>query len=217
MKRPLNRLWCYVCVACLALCCVACSDDDDDDRGRDIPSYLTDLLWVSTNAEGNLTLVTLDNGSTYDVAAQNKMTDYADTTLRCRATYTLDKGRLTLHGLATVLCMSPVPASDFVYVKDGVPYYGSEYIPRNPVKLVSMWKSGGCINLHLGVMTTGHGVHQYAFCEDSPGHYSLVHLRPSYDAESYTSQVYMSMPIPDGVDAPTIAVYTYDGIQTRTF
>ena len=80
-----------------------------------------------------------------------------------------------------------------------------------------MWRSGGYLNLHLGLMTTGVGTHQYAFCQDSVGHYSLLHLRPSNDQESYTNDVYMSMPVPEDVDSLTFSVYTYDGIYTRTF
>ncbi len=213
MKRPFNRLWSWLCVACLSFCLAACGEDDEED----FPSYITDFMLVSTDAKGYITTVTLDNGSTYHVEAQKKMTDYPDTTLRCRANYVLEEGRLTLYGVGKVFAPKPVPASTFVLVQNGVPYYGEEYIPRDLMKVVSMWKSGGYINMHLGLMTTGNGVHQYAFCEDSPGHYSLVHLRPYADAESYTEQIYMSMPIPEGVEELTFSVYTYDGIYTRSF
>lgn len=212
--RP-NRFWNWLCVACVAFCMVACGDDDDE--GSHIPSYITDFMLVSTDAKGYITTVTLDDGSIYPVTTQKRMTDYPDTTLRCRANYTLDEGQLRLYGVGKVFAQKPVPASAFRLILNGVSYDGEEYIPRDPVKVVSMWKSGGYINLHLGLMTTGNGVHQYAFCEDSPGHYSLVHLRPYADAESYTEQIFMSMPIPEGMEELTFSVYTYDGIYTRTF
>lgn len=206
----------FLCVACAACFLVACSDGDDD-TGEYIPPYITDLLEVSSNEDGVLTTVTLDDGRTYDVSAQKKVVDAENTIFRCRATYTLSHEKMTLYGLAAVFVATPEPASSFVVVRNGVAYYGSAYIPRDPMKVVSMWKSGGYINLHLGLMTTGKGTHQYAFCEDSPGHYSLAHLRPGSDAESYTADVYMSMPIPEGVEELTFSVQTYDGTYTRTF
>lgn len=206
----------FLMLACVAALAVACSDGDDDSGGY-IPPYITDMMEVSTDADGMLTRVKLDNGLIYDVSAQKRMSDAPDTVLRCRGAYTLDKGKFTLHGAAAVFADKPVPASAFTVVKNGVAYHGSEYLPRDPVKMVSMWQSGGYINLHLGVMTTGQGIHQYAFSKDDEGQYSLVHLRPFGDDESYTDQVYMSMPIPEDLDELTFSVYTYEGIYTRTF
>lgn len=210
MKQPLVNILGWLCAFVMLS---ACSDDDGDY----VPPYLTDMVNISTDAEGTLSLVMLDNGTSFDISAQKMMSDAPETTIRCRATYTLNKGKMTLYGAAAVFADKPVPASHFTLVKNGVVYRGSEYIPRDPVKLVSMWKSGGYINLHLGVMTTGLGCHQYAFCEDGEGQYSLVHLCPWGDDASYTEQVYMSMPIPDGIDELTFSVYTYDGVYTQTF
>ena len=211
----MKQLWVKcLCVACAAFCLVACSDDDEHGH---VPSYITDLLLVSTDGEGTLATVTLDNGKTYDVAAQQKSTNYPDTTFRCRAVYTLQDGELTLGSVVTIFAQAPSPASAFALIRNGVVYYGEEYIPRDPVKLISMWKAGGYINLHLGLLTSGSAVHQYAFCQDSPGCYSLVHLRPFGDKESYTEHVYMSMPIPEGLDHLTFSVHTYDGVFTQAF
>ena len=214
-KLGLSAAW-LCAVGLSAVCMVACSAGEDD-GDEYIPPYITDLLEVATDAYGMLSVVTLDNGATYDVTEQQKVTNYPDTTFRCRAIYTLEKGKLKLSSVVTVFANKPVPASAFSLVKNGVVYSGEEYIPRDPMKVISMWKSGGYINLHLGLMTTGRNVHQYAFCEDAPGKYSLVHLRPWGDAESYTEQVYMSMPIPKGVEELTFSVNTYDGVYTQTF
>ena len=210
MKLPLVNILGWFCAIALL---TACSKDDDDY----VPPYQIDMLEVSTDADGMLSWVKLDDGSIYDVSAQKKMSEAPDTTLRCRGSYTLNHGKMTLYGVAAVFADKPVPASAFTVVINGVPHRGSEYLPRDPVKLVSMWKSGGYINLHLGVMTTGYGIHQYAFCEEAPGLYSLVHLHPFSDASSYTEQVYMSMPIPEGVEEPTFILKTYDGVYKRTF
>ena len=214
-KLGLYAAW--LCAVGLSVVCMVACSAGEDDGDEYIPPYITDLLEVATDADGMLSVVALDNGATYDVTEQQKMTDYPDTTFRCRAIYTLEKETLKLYSVSTVFAQKPVPASAFSLVINGVVYPGEEYIPRDPMKVISMWKSGGYINLHLGLMTTGKQVHQYAFCEDAPGKYSLVHLRPYGDEESYTEQVYMSMPIPEGVDKLTFSVYTYDGVYTQAF
>lgn len=210
MKQLFNSL---LLIGCL-LGCVACEDDEKDGN---FPALYTDMLCVSTAEDGTLKTVVLDNGEQYDVSAQGMTSDACSTTLRCRASYTLKDGRLKLHGIAHVFSDNPYPQEAFYVVVNGVAVHSPSLIPRNPVKLISMWKSGGYINLHLGVLTTGNGVHAYAFCRDGEGAYSLVHLRPQEDAESYTEHLYLSMPIPQGEEHPSFTVYTYDGIYTKTF
>ena len=209
MRRQRNKFLWVICV----LCMVACSDDKDDN----IPSYITDMVVLSIDADGLWLSVTLDDGASYDIRSQQITSETKDTVLRCMATYALEDGEMEVYGMKGVFCVSPALADSFNIVKSGVTYRGHEYLPRDPMKVVSMWKSGDYINLHLGLMTTGEGQHQYAFCEDSVGYYSLLHLRPDGDAESYMENVYMSMPIPDGVDKLTFSVYTYDGIYVRAF
>lgn len=209
MRRRLSELLCVVCMFCM----VACSDDKD----KNIPSYITDLVVLTIDADGRWLSVTLDDGTSYDIRSQQLTSEKKDTLLRCMATYALEKGKMEVYGMKAVFCVSPALVDSFSVVKDGETYYGHEYLPRDPMKVVSMWKSGGYINLHLGLMTTGEGTHKYAFCEDSVGHYSLLHLRPDGDAESYMENVYMSMPVPDSVDNLTFSVYTYQGIHTRIF
>ena len=224
----MKQLWhkCYSCLAAALLTAtvlvvvsgllVGCTQGEEDSGGY-VPPYITDLMVVNTDFDGRLVTVVLDDGSIYDVAAQQLQTKAINEKVRCRGTYTLSEGKMELLGLAAIFSSGPVAAESFVLTVDGKEYGGVEYLPRDPVKVISMWKSGGYINLHLGVMTSGEGVHQYAFCKEAPGHYSLVHLRPLSDKESYTEQVYMSMPIPAGVDELTFSVHTYDGICTRTF
>ena len=209
MKLRLLKLICLVWVVGLAAC--------SDDKGGDVPPYITDLLTVSTNAEGTVASVLLDNGKTYNIVSQGISSDLPDTLLRCQGIYTLENGKMTVYSLLLVFSDEAIPAESFVFVKDGERYEGPEYLPRDPVKLISMWKSGGYINMHVGVLTTGNGQHRYAFCQDSVGHYSLVHLRPEGDAESYTEQVYLSMPLPQGDEVETFTVYTYNGVETWKF
>ena len=201
----------------LMLCLVGCVPGDDDEKDGNYPPLCTDMLCVAIAEDGTLNTVLLDNGEQYDVSAQKLTSDARDTILRCRAAYTLSEGRLKLYSIVHVFSDKAYPADAFYMVVDGVAIHDTRFIPRDPVKLISMWKSGGYINLHLGIMTTGNGVHSYAFCRDSEGAYSLVHQRPQEDAESYTEHLYLSMPIPQGEEHPSFTVYTYDGIYTKTF
>ena len=208
MKLLFNSLLLLMCL----LGFVACEDDDEKDGNY--PSLYTDMLCVSTAADGTLTTAILDNGEHYDVSAQGLASSTSDATLRCLASYTLNNGSLKLRSIARVFSDDPYPVESFF---GSVVRYDPSLLPRDPVKLISMWKSGGYINLHLGVLTTGQGTHSYAFCRDEDGAYSLLHLRPQGDAESYTEHLYMSMPIPEGMEHLSFSVYTYDGVYTRTF
>lgn len=205
-----QRLVLSLLFPCCLLALMGCSDDE-----KDYPSLITDMMMASVNAAGGITTMTLDNGSSYDVHAQGITTDVKDTIVRCLASYTLDQQNMTVYNVSGVLTDKPYLAEDLLHDEEGKQVL--ESLPRDPMKVVSMWKSGGYINMQLGMLTTGNGTHAYAFCEDSVGAYSLVHQRPADDAESYTQKVYMSMPIPEGVEHLTFSIYTYDGIYTRTF
>ena len=196
-------------MAALALCLTACSDDDDDNY----PSYITNMVVVAVDATGTVSEVRLDNGTKYGVKSQGLRTEERDTLLRCMASYTIDGGDMTVTGLKHVFSDYPITLQE---VMDMFSITASE-VPRHPVNLISMWKSGGYLNIQVGVMTMGVSKHAFAFCEDAPGQYSLLHLHPSGDAASYTEKVFMSMPIPEGVGAFTFSVTTYDGVVTQTF
>ncbi|MBO4672819.1 MAG: hypothetical protein J5616_00505 [Bacteroidaceae bacterium] len=213
MRKLLTDILCVAFVVCL----VACSDGDDDAGGY-IPPYITDFLVASTDADGKVVSVRLDDGTTYNVASQQVDLERKDTLLRCMATYTQEKGKdFKLCSIQSVYSNKPRKATSLYVAIDGKLYQDVSLLPREPMKVISMWKSGGYLNLHLGLMTTDQGVHQYVFCEDSVGHYSLLHLRPAYDGTAYTEHVYLSMPIPEGLDHFTFTVRTYDGDYTREF
>lgn len=213
MRKLLTDILCVTLVTCL----VACSDGDDD-GGAYIPPYVTDLLVANTDADGKVVSVCLDDGTIHHVAAQQVDLGQKDTLLRCMAVYTQENEKnFELSSIRPVFCSNPYPASSIYVIVDGRVYKDASLLPRDPMKVVSMWKSGGYLNLHLGLMTTNRGIHQYAFCEDSEGHYSLLHHRPASDGSAYTEHIYLSMPIPEGRESFTFTVRTYDGDYTRTF
>lgn len=202
-----------MCLTCLW----ACSDGDDDTGGY-IPPYVTDLMEATTNADGKIVSVRLDDGTTYDVSSQKLTLSDGNDVIRCMATYTHENHQpVHIHSIVPVFTDRPFPAENIRVVVNGQVYQDVSLLPRSPMKVISMWKSGGYLNLHLGMMTTDNGAHEFLFCEDAPGKYSLLHLRPSSDASSYTEHLYLSMLIPEGVDEFTFTVRTYDGDYTREF
>ena len=214
MRQQLNR---YIFGLLCAFCLMACSDGSEDDNGADLPPYISDLVVLSLDADGRFATVKLDDGSTYDIRSQQLMSEVKDTLLRCLATYTLVQGKMQVYGMQRVFCSRPMWADSIRVSVNGEVHIGHQYLPRDPMNVVSLWKSGGYVNMHLTLMTTGKGIHQYAFCEDSVGHYSLLHSRPKDDAESYKEHISLSMPIPNGVEHLTFSVHTYDSIYTRDF
>ncbi len=213
MRKLLTNILCMALVACLATC-----SDGDDDGNEYVPPYVTDLLVATTDANGMVQSVCLDDGTIHHVASQQVDLEWEDTLLRCMAVYTYDGDKnLKLSSIRPIFCSKPYPATSIYVVIDGKAYQDVSLLPRDPMKVVSMWKSGGYINLHLGLMTTDNGVHQYAFCEDSVGHYSLLHQRPANDGSAYTEHVYLSMPLPEKQIQVTFTVKTYEGDYTQTF
>jgi hypothetical protein len=81
----------------------------------------------------------------------------------------------------------------------------------------------------LEVLTTGKGTHSFAFCEEGFAdnadgkkivNVTVLHERPQGDAESYTQDVYMSIPMGDYAcqcDSIAVNIPTYQGVKTFMF
>lgn len=205
-----NRLHTVSLLALLAslLLSTACEKDDD----TRVPAYLTELVEANTGHDGNVTTLTLDNGQTYPVSKSIKAS-VADTTYRCYATYMLQDDEITIYGLKHIFSAMPRRAELF------------KSRPSDPVKFISCWRSSRYLNVKIGIMTTGNGTHQFAFSEDSivtnpQGqqniYATLLHLRPETDAESFTEEMFLSMPIYcyDNPDTIFITMPTYEGMVT---
>lgn len=208
MKKLLSKVLLSCIIASVAVCFVSCLDDK-----QSFPSIKTDFLVVETNSSGMLSKVRLDDGLSYDVTAQEIKFGVPDTLLRCVASYALTEQNIQLYSISHIFSSNPVPLEKFL--EDG--RYTEENLPRDPVNVISMWRSGGYINMQLGVLTTSVASHLYAFCKDGEGRYSLLHQRPANDMESYTQAVFLSMPVPEGVESLTFSVNTYEGTYARTF
>lgn len=190
----------------LCLYFISCNSDDD----YQVPSYFIDLVEANTNHDTLVTVIKMDNGKTYDVH-QSIVAAAPDTTYRCLCTYALDSNQITLYRLEHVYSSYPRKADGF------------KSHPTDPVKFISSWKSGGYLNLQIGVMTTDAEQHPFGFCEDSitdrgmykTVYFTLLHQRPNRDNESYTKTMFLSIPLSNYADCDSFAirVQTYDGMQ----
>lgn len=192
-------------VLAIVISCWSCSDDDD----KRYPSLFTDFLTAETDSKGNVAFVTLDDGSRYAVSRIISTDNKKDTLLRCLANYTIDDGKIDIYNIRNIFSKHVLPADSF------------KTAAKDPVKVTSVWRGNKFLNIHLGVMTTGKGTHTYGFCIDSVkgnmSYVSLMHQRPEDDAESYTSNVYMSLPLEGfATDSLSFCVHTYEGIYTKT-
>ena len=186
------------------LCLWGCSNDDEET----MPAYKIDLVEANTDHDGKVVSVRFDNGATYTVA-QEISAEKADTTYRCMCTYAIDANqKLSVYGLSHIFSARPRSRADF------------KTVAYDPVNLTSCWKSGGYLNLRIGLLTTDEGSHRFGFCEDSvvtrndcrKVFFTLLHGRPEEDAESYTKDVFLSIPISDyHCDSVCLRVQTYDG------
>jgi len=188
--------------ALMLLCLCGCSKDEDDS----MPAYKMELAEIDTDHEGRVTVVRFDNGATYTI--EQKITaETADTTYRCMCTYIVDANqKLSVYGLTHVFSANPRQRADF------------KTFAYDPVKLTSSWKSGGYLNLRIGLLTTDEGSHRFGFCEDSvvnrKVYITLLHARPEKDAESYTKDMFLSIPLKQyDCDSVIVRVSTYEGWQ----
>lgn len=200
-----KRTTASIMVAVLAMClCGGCSKEEDSA----VPAFKMDLVEADTDHEGKVSIIRLDNGTTYNVD-QEISTETSDTTYRCMCTYAVDEHqKLHVYGLNHIFSPQPRPKDSF------------KSVAYDPVDLTSCWKSGGYLNLRIGLRTTDNGAHRFGFCEDSvvmqggyqKVYFTLLHGRSEEDAESYTENVFMSIPLSQyACDSVCLRVQTYEG------
>lgn len=208
-----NWLKCFL-FCTLAFLAVACGDDDE----APAPSVRMDFLEANTDAQGIVVSLTTDAGSELSVS-QKITTDVADTTFRCVCAYALDdvQRRADVYSIKHIYSKHPIPASELTER------------PSDPVKVQSAWKSGGYVNIMLGELTTGVEDHVYAFSEDvapdatngsDKAVLTVLHARPEGDAESYTRDVYLSIPVEryeSVCSSIEVNIPTYQGVKTFVF
>ncbi len=210
LRESILSITCYLLSASLLL---SCSDDDTPS-----PSLTYDFVEAVIGSDSCVSHIRTDRGNSFAIE-QQIMTNTSDSIMRCIASYVVspDSTTATVYGIEHIYSQHPIPASEF------------NEQPKAPVKLQSWWQSGNYVNMIIGVLTTGHGTHAYAFCDDSPtlnpdgtttANITLLHKRPEGDAESYTEQVYLSIPLEryrSNANSISVSVITYEGEKRKTF
>ena len=203
-----SRMMGMVLVMLLALCLfvISCNSDDEDQ----MPSYFMDLVEAKTNHDTLVTEIKMDNGAMYDVHQTIKAST-PDTTYRCLCMYAFNDNQIALYSLEPVFSAYPRKASEF------------KSHATDAVKFISSWRSGGYLNLQIGVMTTDAERHAFAFREDTildkgtskTVYFTLLHKRPENDNESYTKTMFLSLPLSAYTDCDSfaISVQTYEGMR----
>ena len=192
---------------------LACSQTDELS-----PAVRTDLLCATTNAEGLVERLVLDNDQSLRIDGQSINANAKSATLRCLCTYAVnaDSTVATVYSISKTSCYAPIPADSF------------DTRPMDPVNVVSVYKTGRFINLHLSMLTTGMTGTQYDLCLDSLTsdstilHCSFLFKRVAADNESYTKHFYHSIPLnlanySHPFDSIFISVNTYDGMKQYKF
>lgn len=196
--------WIVIAVA-LLLC--GCTEDDE----QRLPSYITELVEANANGKKIISSITLDDGTSYQLA-NTVACSVADTIYRCLCMFEVtDDAKAKIYSISKVF--SPHAVVDSLL----------ETRQTDPVKLVSSWTTAKYLNARIGILTTSVGSHAFAFSEDSiredadgtrHAFFTFHHRRPEGDAESYTSTMYLSLPLSDYPDCRrfTLTLPTYDGM-----
>ena len=193
---------------------VSCSEDES----APVPPLRMEFVEAHTDAAARVSAIKSDSGREYTVG-QHIVASVADTTYRCVCSFTLDdsEAHATVYSLQHIYSMPPSPLDDF------------EELSADPVNVVSVWKGGSYINMVLSVLTTGYGTHSFAFCDNglvvedggvATADVSLLHKRSAEDAESFSQDVYLSMPIGGYAglcDSMSVSIPTYQGVKKFVF
>jgi len=165
------------------------------------------------NSDKRAASVTLDDGTRLDILSQGIRSNVADTTIRSVVAYALIDSKPKIYSNNIAYCAQARPKEHF------------KITPRDPMKVISVWKGGKYINMVLGELTNKVKNHSYGFLidevKDRKLHVSFIHFRPANDPESYTEKKYFSMPLVNsyvsGYDTVAISITTYEGNRTYTF
>ena len=182
---------------------MSCSSDDEGTY----PSIITEFASMKTNESGVMKSFTTDDNRTYQIS--NLLEGYLHNTLYrvvCGFVPEGNKARVyQLHGA--------------YLLRDSL-----QQAQHDPTGVVSAWRRGHFINLHLSPLTQG-GTQYWGFITDSihPQHAFLsLHHRQGEDPLSYTKTVYASIPLDsiagyDATDTVTLVIQTFQGTKRFDF
>jgi len=170
------------------------------------------MATLHTDADKRIYEMYMDSGRRYWVSNSGLYANHADAYLRVLATYLpQDSLNATIYSTSTVYVL----------------HDSTEVAQRDPVNVLSVWRGGGFINMHLQPKTQGLSSHQrWGFCIDSVAahhHYLSLYHDQNDDKESYSTDVYASIQLSrvDSLfvqgDTLSFTIHTYRGTKTWTF
>ena len=189
------------------------------DNASPMPSYREDLVCLHTDASGVIGEMRCDDGQTYRVS-NVKGGLRPDSTYRALALFTHEAGSdaVWLTDYASILAPRPMKFRNNVV--------------RDPLSVVSCWKSGGYVNLRLQLKGTNGVAHYFGFHEadehTNPAGGKTVSIQlihhQNQDPLYYTRELYLSLPLDSYVEnhtGPTdsieVNVVTFSGDYVRRF
>ncbi len=179
-----NLLALSLCTMLASLFASSCSHDDEV-----YPSIISEMADLYTDAQGTTTKIVLDNNRTYNI--ENPQKGY------------------TKNALYRVLCgFVPNGTDATLYQLTGVGILrdSSSIARRDPVDLLSVWRTSRYINMHLKAKTQG-GRQYWGFITDSIvtkteadgteviHAYVSLHHNQNGDPASYSDDVFLSLPL----------------------
>lgn len=171
------KKWTWILLMVGLTLLVACSEDEFI-----YPSVLTDVALLKTDAEKRVVSLILDDGRNYGITNEDFKTTHANSYLRALATYLItDSTHAKLYSATSVAVLHDSTAVQ----------------QRDAVAALSVWQSGGFINMHLQPKTQGKiSLHYWGFGIDSIAdhhHYLSLHHAQNADPVSYSTDVYASL------------------------
>lgn len=205
----------------IVLCCgvYALSACQSKTEEAPYPAIITDFANLHTDPTGNIFQIEPDNGPCYylDPAIQGNI---PNATLRALCGYALQntdanaqKQTARLYTLTTVELLQDSTQN--------------AYPGNDSTKILSAWKSGRYINLHLAPLTQGgrqYWGYRLTRPENDRSTYTLtLYHNQNNDPQSFTQEIYASislMPLMEQAqtgDTVRLQVNTYEGVKTWTF
>lgn len=182
----------------------ACSEEDD----THFPSMWNEIVCLHTDDQGQVKYMVTDEGETYQVT-NTLFGQKPNTLFRVMCGYSINEGYATLYQTMSVHLLQDSTACAV----------------HDPTKVLSVWKSGSFINLHLAPLTQG-GQHAWGYSLDSISDsrhcFLSLHHSQGKDPLSYTQETYASislsrMPQLAEGDSISLSIHTFNGIKTWNF
>jgi len=196
----------------LPIVMLSCDDDEEDP----MPPLRMEFVEVFTNGKSIVDYILTDEGERLSPSSTISASR-PDTTYRCVCQYALENGKCNVYDLRSIYSKKPVRLAE------------SDTLWTDPLNVNSVWKTSRYVNMSLALLTNGRGSHVYSFTEDTvmtgtEGHrtvYCTVTHRRIQDPESYTQNVYLSMPLYEYVDSAmdsvAVSINTYKGLRQFRF